>query len=122
MSDFTIELTGQQFRRAYLLYVVEVAHNERGSYYYVGQTGDNRYVTARPAFRRLSGHFQDSGHSTENQVYRYIATRVLGHEEAERREALTETVKQSVEDLLVGSTVRMHIYRVVSFKHGVSHG
>ena len=121
MSDLKIELKGEQFRRAYLLYVIKVAHNERGDFYYVGQTGDNRYTTARPAFRRLSGHMEDTGQSTQNQVYRYIATKVLGHEEAEEKKALTEDVKQSVEDFLVGSTVQMHIYQAEGFSPGVHH-
>ena len=50
MPDICIELPGAQFRRAYLLYVIEICH-EQERYFYVGQTGDNNYLTARPAFR-----------------------------------------------------------------------
>ena len=120
MPDFSIELAGEHFRRAYLLYVIEIRHNE-DRYYYVGQTGDNKYTTARPAFRRLSGHLQDTGKSTQNQVYRYIATKILGYGEAERQEAFHEKIKQAVEGFLVGSTMRMHIYKVQPFNHPISH-
>lgn len=119
MPDFSIELVGEQFRRAYLLYVMEICHN-KDRYYYVGQTGDNKYITARPAFRRLSGHLQDTGKSTQNQVYRYIATKILGYGEAENQEAFHEKIKQAVEGFLVGSTVRMHIYKVHPFDPAVS--
>lgn len=114
MPDLLIELPGAQFRRAYLLYVIEVCRDQE-RYFYIGQTGDNNYITARPAFRRLSGHLDDTGQSTQNQVYRYVAEKILGYEEAESKAAFTEKVKQAVEDFLVGSTVRMHIYQVHPF-------
>lgn len=119
MPDFSIELVGEQFRRAYLLYVIEIRHNE-DRYYYIGQTGDNKYITARPAFRRLSGHLQDTGKSTQNQVYRYIATTILGYGEAKNQEAFHEKIKQAVEGFLVDSTVRMHIYKVQPFDPAIS--
>lgn len=119
MPDLVIELPGAQFRRAYLLYIIEICH-DRERYFYIGQTGDNRYITARPAFRRLSGHLEDTGQSTQNQVYRYIATKILGYEEAESKTAFSEKVKQAVEDFLVGSTVRMHAYRAQPFNPFVS--
>lgn len=87
MADFTIELKGEQFRRGYLLYIIEIRHNI-DTFYYIGQTGDNHYVTARPAFRRLSGHFEDSGNSTQNQLYKYIASIILGYDEANKKRRL----------------------------------
>ena len=119
MPDLLIELPGAQFRRAYLLYVIEICRNQE-RYFYIGQTGDNSYITARPAFRRLSGHLEDTGQSTQNQVYRYIAVKILGYEEAESKAAFPEKMKQAVEDFLVGSTVRMHIYRAHPFDPFVS--
>jgi len=119
MPDVRIELPGSHFRRAYLLYVIEICHG-KDQYFYVGQTGDNHYVTARPAFRRLSGHLDDTGQSTQNQVYRYIATNILGHKKATSKISFPEAVKQDVEDFLVDSTVLMHIYKVKPFKPDVS--
>lgn len=120
MSDLLIELPGAQFRRAYLLYVVEVCRKQQ-KFFYIGQTGDNHYVTARPPFRRLSGHLDDSGQSTQNQVYRYIAVKILGYEEAAGKKApFSEELKQAVEDFLVDSTIRMHIYQVCPFTAHVS--
>lgn len=119
MPDVRIELAGAHFRRAYLVYVIEIRHGKQ-QYFYIGQTGDNNYVTARPAFRRLSGHLDDTGQSTQNQVYRYIVTSILGHKEAISKTSFPEAVKQDVEDFLVDSTVLMHIYKVKPFKPLVS--
>jgi hypothetical protein len=119
MPDIRIELPGSQFRRAYLLYVIEIRHGKE-QYFYVGQTGDNNYITARPAFRRLSGHMDDTGQSTQNQVYRYIATDIIGHKAATSKASFPEGVKQDVEDFLVDSTVLMHIYKVKPFKPDIS--
>jgi hypothetical protein len=120
MPSFFIELAGEQFKRTYLLYVIEVCHKE-DRYYYVGQTGDKNYRTARPAFRRLSGHLEDIGKSTQNQVYRYIAVKILGYTEAEKQETFDEKIKQGVEDFLVSSTIRMSIYKVQLFDPSISH-
>ena len=62
MPDLLIELPGTHFRRAYLLYAIEICHNQ-DRYFYIGQTGDNNYITARPPIRRLSGHLEDVGQS-----------------------------------------------------------
>jgi len=114
MADLLLEISGKQFRRAYLLYVIEICHlGER--YFYVGQTGDRNHFTARPAFRRLCGHLEDTGQSTQNQVYRYIAAELLEYAEAKRRATLSDKVKQAVEDFLVGSEIRMHVYEVSAF-------
>lgn len=93
MPDLLLELQGEQFRRAYLLYIVEICHGKE-KYYYVGQTGDNRYITARPAFRRLAAHFEDTGNSTQNQVYRYIVGTILGILEPDHKKALSIAVKE----------------------------
>ena len=110
-----LTLEGQHFRRNYLLYIVEITH-KNDKHYYIGQTGDNNATTARPAFRRLAGHMRDRGRSTENQVYRYLAERVLGHKEAaDKNGNFDEKTKQEVEDYLVDSTVRMHVYILQEF-------
>ena len=119
MSDFTFELAGEQFRRAYLLYIIDISHS-KDRYFYIGQTGDNHYVTARPALRRLFGHLEDSGGSTQNQIYKYIATKILSYSKSSKREKYSDACKQAVEDFLVGSIVRMHSYNVLPFNPYIS--
>ena len=120
MADFVVEIPGDNLRRAYLIYVIEVNKNNH-SFFYIGQTGDNKYTTARPPFRRLAAHLEDVGHSTQNQLYRYIAVQELGIATASRKKAFHEFTKQAVEDYLAQATVRMHVYRVRSFRPNVSH-
>lgn len=120
-ADMLLTLEGKHFRRQYLLYIIEIIHNT-DVYYYIGQTGDHNYITARPAFRRLAGHLEDMGRSTQNQIYRYLAARVLGFREAESKDAMfDENVKQAVEDYLVSSTIRMHVYGLQEFVPGIEH-
>ena len=66
MTD-VITVDGQLFRRQYLLYVLAVDNN-LDQFCYVGQTGDWKYITARPPFHRLAAHLEDSGRSTQNQT------------------------------------------------------
>ena len=120
MSQILITLEGEVFRRQYLVYVIEIIRNGR-RYYYVGQTGDRKYTTARPPFRRLMGHFEETGQSTQNQIYRYIATDLLSIPQARQRETFTDDIKQQVENFLVTSTVHMHVYPLEPFVPGVTH-
>jgi hypothetical protein len=118
-ADMLLTLEGQHFRRQYLLYIIEIIHGQ-DRHYYIGQTGDHNYITARPAFRRLAGHLDDSGRSTENQVYRYLAAKVLKYAAAEdKSENFSEEIKQAVEDYLVHSTVRMHVYSLQEFPQSI---
>jgi hypothetical protein len=119
MRDLVIELQGAHFKRAYYLYVLKVCHAQK-VYFYIGQTGDNHYITARPPFRRLSGHLEDSGQSTQNQVYKYIASEILGYEEAKSKVQFSGELKQAVENFLVDSTIQMYIYTVCPFNSNVS--
>jgi hypothetical protein len=118
MAEMILTLEGKHFKRQYLLYIIEITHGN-DKHYYVGQTGDNRYTTARPAFRRLAGHLEDAGKSTQNQIYRYLAVEVLGLAEAKTK--FDEKVKQAVEDYLVKSTVKMYIYPLQPFEPGIEH-
>ena len=113
MADFVLELKGEHFKRGYLLYVVEIKHGS-DSFYYVGQTGDRNYLTARPAFRRISGHFEDRIKSTQNQIYKYIAENLIGA--GKNHEQYSEDIKQKVETFLTNSRVIMYVYRVIDFQ------
>jgi hypothetical protein len=120
-ADMILALEGQHFRRYYLLYIVEISH-DNDKHYYIGQTGDNNATTARPAFRRLAGHLADSGKSTENQIYRYLAEKVLKIAEAGIKDhTFSKKTKQTVEDYLVHSTIRMHVYTLQVFPPDIDH-
>lgn len=115
MPKLIIELTGEHFRRRYLLYVVEVSHGT-SRYFYVGQTGDTRVITARPVFRRLAAHLEDRK-STQNQVYQYVAHDILGVSQSEgKATAFTEATREAVEKYLVGSHIKMYAYQLERFQ------
>ena len=119
MADIVFGLAGELFKRRYLLYVVELSH-DNSQYYYVGQTGDTRVITARPVFRRLAAHFEDRK-STQNQVYQYVAHEVLGFPEAEgKKTAFTEAAKREIEEYLIKSNIKMHAYYLEPFKSTIT--
>lgn len=121
MPRITLTLDGQVFKRQYLVYVIELVNGNR-KYFYVGQTGDRRYTTARPPVRRLMGHLEDVGTSTQNQLYRFVAVDILRIEEARQQAAFTEDIKQRVEDFFAESAVHMHVYHLAPFTPGIPHG
>ena len=45
------------FQSAYYVYVLTIEHNDKQTYYYVGQTGDRNHKSARSPFYRLMGHY-----------------------------------------------------------------
>jgi hypothetical protein len=114
MEYFKIELDGSHFAESYLVYIIEVSHNGYGRFFYIGQTGDRHHFTARPAFRRLSAHLNDQGHSTENQLYRHIARKIL-NQETERSKTFGTEIKTKVGDFLRQAKICMHVFPVRVF-------
>jgi hypothetical protein len=116
MKEFVIDLDGRQFKKNYLIYVIDIEHKDKGQYFYIGQTGDRNHITARPAFRRLAAHFEDQGRSTQNQVYRAIAVKVLGIKEADRKDQpFSAITKKRVSDFLVDSKTKMRVFPIRDF-------
>lgn len=67
-----LEIEGKHLESAYSVYIIEVnnkENNKESKYYYIGQTGDSQYITARSPLRRLMGHLTDIKSSTQNQVF-----------------------------------------------------
>lgn len=112
---FKIEIDGRQFKTAYLVYIVKLTSQTLGDFYYVGQTGDRHHLTARPAFRRLAGHLSDQGHSTENQVYRQIAVKILGIENASAKQTFTQQTKDIVSEFLSECKIEMFVHPLAKF-------
>jgi hypothetical protein len=115
MADIELKLEGEHFRRHYLIYVVQVG-SPKGQFTYVGQTGDRKHITARPAFRRLAAHLEDTAASKQNQVYRGLV-RELGLL-LPKKGPFSDATKDQVEDFLVQSTVCMKVYIVEAFPKG----
>ena len=112
---FKIEIDGRQFKAAYLVYIVKITSQNLGNFYYVGQTGDRNYVTARPAFRRLAGHLSDQGSSTENQIYRQIAFKILRIDAASAKNTFDKKTKDAVSDFLSSCKIEMLVYPLANY-------
>ena len=98
-----------------MIYIIEVCHPNYETHYYVGQTGDRNHRTARPAFRRLGGHLSDQGHSTENQLYRAIISRILGLDKPKAGK-FDANIKSQVSNFLKASTIEMHAFPLREFQ------
>lgn len=114
MNFFEINIEGKQFEKNYLIYIIKISHSKKGNFYYIGQTGDRHYRTARPAFRRLAGHLSDIGQSTENQVYRQIAEKIL-EQKIEKNKKFNDNVKNKVSDFLIDSKINMKVFPIIKF-------
>lgn len=115
MEYFEIHIEGKQFEKNYLIYIIEVKHINKGSFFYIGQTGDRHFKTARPAFRRLAGHLSDSGHSTENQIYKQIAEKLLKLK-IEKKKKFSNNVKNKVSDFLIDCQIKMSVFPIIRFE------
>ena len=112
---FKIEIEGNQFQKSYLVYIITIKHGNDVPFYYVGQTGDNFHLTARPAFRRLSAHLDDQGSSTQNQIYRSIITKILEPKVAIEKGVFKSEVKDQVSRFLTESKITMFVYPILKF-------
>jgi len=115
MEYLHVHVDGRQFERAYMVYVVRVALESGATYFYVGQTGDRNYRTARPAFRRLAGHFDEQGSSTQNQIYRALAEREFGSAIGPRSKFSVD-LRDSMARLLTSSKIDMFAFRIAAFE------
>lgn len=114
MEYFKIQIEGNQFLQAYLIYIIEVRHPNYETHYYVGQTGDRYHRTARPAFKRLSGHLSDQGSSTENQLYKAIMVKILGLD-IPLKGKFDVDLKLRVTHFLQEATIEMHAFPLKKF-------
>ncbi|WP_192878010.1 hypothetical protein [Arenibacter catalasegens] len=57
IKAFEISFSPDWYGSGYYVYVLKVVHNEKGTFYYIGQTGDRHFSAARSPFYRLMAHF-----------------------------------------------------------------
>lgn len=118
MDYYKISINGRQFEKHYLIYIIQLRHQSKKTYYYVGQTGDRHYKTARPAFRRLAGHLEDQSRSTQNQLYKAIVEQILKKSPGPKQ-SFSNELKAEVSNFLVQSDIDMHVFPVLQFDENV---
>ena len=120
MKNYTLEFSGALLKEAYSLYIVKLIHPDEGELFYVGQTGNRAIPVARAIFRRLSGHFDDQGRSTQNQIYRSIAVRLFDESLKSKKAAFTKEVKQAVSTFFEECDIKVQVFPIFEFNFGIS--
>lgn len=91
MKSFEIKIKSEWLQSAYYVYAISIKYKKK-QYYYIGQTGDNHYHSARAPLYRIGGHFA-KGVSTENQIVKYFKETILKKDvsKTELEQALLES-------------------------------
>lgn len=66
-NTISIDVPSSWLSQGYYVYVAKIVVNGQ-LFYYIGQTGDGHYHTARGPLYRMSGHLAKSDSSTQNQL------------------------------------------------------
>jgi hypothetical protein len=96
-----LEIKGELLLSAYAVYVIEII-NKKAKYYYVGQTGDAKVISARSPFYRLAAHLGYSK-STQNQIYKGLSSK------------LSLSSRGDMEKWFRTATIRMHYFKTNDF-------
>lgn len=117
LEHTTISFKPEWFQSGYYVYVLTVKHEDKGTFYYVGQTGDRKHNSARSPFYRLMGHFSPYK-STDNQLVKGIIANSLICSDHERsvRVCLEEAFCKGI------ITVKSDYFRIEQFdkaEHGI---
>ncbi len=118
-KNTVLVLDGNHLRLAYSVYIIQLV-NGNESYFYVGQTGDSHFITARSPLGRIGGHLQARNRSKQNQLYRYIAEVILKYPARDKYSDYTIAEKAAINDFLSRSTVNMYSYPVIDFDYHAS--
>jgi hypothetical protein len=74
MAYEKLTLSGTMLQSCFSIYLIEIKKPHHKKYIYIGMTGDNVYPSARSAFYRLAGHLEKASRSTQNRIYKALAT------------------------------------------------
>lgn len=108
MEHSQITIKGTDLQSAYGVYVVLIKDQEK-TFYYVGQTGDAKYISARSPFYRIAAHLGYST-STQNQVYKALSEQ-LGIDLFDSRKA-----REEMENWLADKKLDIHYFKVDDFE------
>lgn len=113
--NILLEIDGKCLKSTYSVYIIEII-SAKDKYFYIGQTGDSNYVSARSPLRRLIGHLSYTKSSNENQIIKAIARRLFGTEKNNSK-SFTSAEKEMIESFFTTSIIKMHSYPLFEFKH-----
>lgn len=97
-----IAIHGSLLQSKYGVYIIHVLHQSAGAFYYIGQTGDAKVISARSSFYRLAAHL-GYHKSTQNQVY----------EALKKKTGISD--RYELEKWLSQAEIRMYFFKVEDF-------
>ncbi|HBX51696.1 MAG: hypothetical protein A2275_17025 [Bacteroidetes bacterium RIFOXYA12_FULL_35_11] len=106
IKPISIEIKGKTLESAYSVYIVVVYYGSK-KYFYIGQTGDTKAISARSPFYRISAHLSYYAKSSQNQIFEGMAD-LLGK---------TYSDRESMENILKESTIQIHSFPVIAFSY-----
>lgn len=103
LNKTLIEVHGNWLTSAYGVYIIEITYNKKDKYYYVGQTGDAKAISARSPFYRIAAHLGYSK-NTQNQVYEGL------------KEKLDIKSRKEMEDWLANVNLKIHFFKTDDYQ------
>ncbi|MDD3877840.1 MAG: hypothetical protein PHT69_14560 [Bacteroidales bacterium] len=102
LENMVINFNSEWFQSGYYVYVLTIVHIAKGTYYYVGQTGDRNHTSARSPFYRLMGHFNTYNlrSGTDAQLVSGLIKNDLIEKPSENKKA-----RKCVEEAIVNKTI-----------------
>jgi hypothetical protein len=105
-----ITIEGSDLESTYGVYIILIKNvNKKPTHYYIGQTGDAKYISARSAFYRIAAHLGYST-STQNQIFKAIV------EDQDFGNNDNREVRKKVEAWLKDKTLEIHFYKTADFE------
>ena len=113
MTVYELNLDGkEQLKSMYSIYII-VLKNGNNKYFYIGQTGDRNYISARSPFLRLTGHLDKRESSTQNQLYKGIVEKIL-------KIKYDNNTYENVEKYFLNTKLLMYTFPIFDFKYGAT--
>jgi hypothetical protein len=114
IKEMEISFNPEWFKSGYYIYVLTVVHKTKGTYYYIGQTGDRKHIAARSPFYRLTGHFSSYNlkSGTDNQLVKGLINNFLVETPSENKKARI-CIEEAIENKSV--TITANYYAISDF-------
>jgi len=113
MNVYELNLNGKEHLKSmYSIYVI-VLNNNMEKYYYIGQTGDRKHLSARSPFYRLTGHLDKQESSTQNQIYKGIMEKIL-------KIKYDKNTYENVENYFENLQLKMYNFPIFEFNYNAT--
>lgn len=109
IKHIEISFKSEWFQSCYSVYVLTIKHKEN-EYYYIGQTGDRKHLSARSPFYRLMGHYSPY-QGTDTQLVKGLLKYKLIHKPEGK------SLRVCLEDAFYNKqiTVKADYFKIIDF-------